>query len=112
MSRLVQKVLILLLSGALSVSCWAGDAFWIDVRSAQEYGDGHVSMAVNIPYEEIAERIREVTEDREALIYLYCRSGRRAGIAKETLEELGYGQVINLESLENAQQKVAELTAH
>ena len=91
-------------------SCWAGDAYWLDVRSAEEFDQGHVSTAFNIPYEEVPARIFEVTDDRNAVLYLYCRSGRRAGIAKQALEEMGYTQVINLESLENAQTKAAELS--
>ena len=90
--------------------CWAGDAFWLDVRSAEEFDQGHVSMAVNIPYEEVPARIFEVTDDKDAVLYLYCRSGRRAGIAKQALEDMGYTQVINLDSLENAQSKAAELS--
>ena len=92
-------------------ACWAGEAFWLDVRSAEEFDQGHVSTALNIPYEEVPARIFEVTDDKDAVLYLYCRSGRRAGIAKQALEEMGYTRVINLESLENAQSKAAELSS-
>ncbi|WP_041590145.1 rhodanese-like domain-containing protein [Teredinibacter turnerae] len=69
--------------------------YWIDVRSADEYAGGHYSAAVNIPHTEIAARIGEVTDDKNADIHVYCRSGRRSGIAKETLEKMGYTQVTN-----------------
>jgi len=88
---------------AWASAAWAEDAHWIDVRTAAEYADGHVSQAVNIPYEEITGRIGEVTGDKDALIYVYCRSGRRSGIAKEALEQAGFSKVVNLGSLEDAQ---------
>jgi phage shock protein E len=43
------------------------------------------------------------------LIYVYCRSGRRSGIAQSTLEEAGYNNVVNLGGLEDAQNKAAEM---
>jgi rhodanese-related sulfurtransferase len=88
----------------------AAEIFWVDVRTAEEFNKGHVSEAINIPYEEIVDRIPEVSQDRDALIYLYCRSGRRADIAKTALEELGYSRVINLETLEKAEERAAELS--
>ena len=74
----------------------AADPIWIDVRTMDEYNGGHVSEAVNIPYTEIAAGISALTGDKDASIYVYCRSGRRSGIAKETLEGLGYTQVVNV----------------
>jgi rhodanese-related sulfurtransferase len=108
MSRHAPKTLIFLFIFAFYTASWAGDAYWVDVRTAEEYEKDHVSQAVNIPYEELATRITEVTADKDAVIYLYCRSGRRADIAKEALEARGYSQVINLETLENARKKAAE----
>jgi len=102
------KSLIILIILIFSSVLWAGEASWIDVRSAEEYANGHVSSAVNIPYTEILARIGEVTEDKDALIYVYCRSGRRSGIARETLEENGFSNVINLGGLEDAQSAAAE----
>lgn len=67
----------------------------IDVRTPEEYAAGHLAGAVNIPHGEIGERIREVAPDRAAPIVLYCKSGRRAGIARETLLRLGYARVEN-----------------
>ncbi len=74
----------------------------IDNRTAEEYAAGHLQGAVLIPYTEIRERIAEVTTDKDAPIYLYCRSGRRSGIAKETLESMGFKKVTNLGSKEDA----------
>ena len=68
---------------------------WIDVRSAEEFAGGHLDNAVNIPHTEITGKIADVTTDKDAEIHLYCGSGKRAGIAREALEELGYTNVTN-----------------
>ena len=72
-------------------------------------GQGHVPGAVNIPYEEITGRIGEVTDDKDALIYLYCRSGRRSGIAKSALDQAGFSQVVNIGGFDNAKREAARL---
>ena len=68
---------------------------WIDVRSAGEYAQGHIDGAVNIPHTEIAEQITALKLDKDTKIALYCGSGRRAGIALETLQQLGYTRLTN-----------------
>ncbi|WNO11055.1 rhodanese-like domain-containing protein [Teredinibacter sp. KSP-S5-2] len=70
-------------------------AIWIDVRTAGEFSTGHHPEAVNIPYDVIASQIASVTEDKNADIRLYCRSGRRSGIAQMTLKNMGYTNVRN-----------------
>ena len=67
----------------------------IDVRSKDEWDTGHVEKAVHIPHTEIADRIGEVTDDKEAKIVVYCKVGGRAGVAKKALEELGFTNVEN-----------------
>jgi len=108
MSRFLSNVLILLFSLAFSAGLFAGEALWIDVRTADEYGQGHVTEAVNIPYGEIVGRIGEVTTDKNAQIYVYCRSGRRSGIAKDSLENAGFTRVVNAGGLQDAQKLAAE----
>ena len=99
---------LLMLAGA----AWADEGYWIDVRTAGEFGAGHVAGAANIPYEEITERIGEVTTDKDAPIYLYCRSGRRSGIALDALQEAGYRNAVNIGGLDEARRKAAEQSAH
>lgn len=111
MSRSFSKWLCLLTALVFSASLWANEAVWIDVRSADEFAAGHVPDAVNIPYTEIESRIGEVTDDKDAVIYVYCRSGRRSGIAQSTLEQAGFTQVVNQGGLADARKKAAELTA-
>lgn len=100
-------LVLLLISGG----AWAGDAHWIDVRTAEEFAAWHISQAVNIPYDQITDRIGEVTVDKDAPIYLYCRSGHRAGIARESLSNAGYRNVVNIGGLEDARNKAAEVAA-
>ena len=102
-AKLLSLCLLLFFSPALV----AADPIWIDVRTTDEYKSGHVSEAVNIPYTEIAEGIPGLTSDKDASIYVYCRSGRRSGVAKDTLEDLGYTQVVNVGGLDEAKKKYA-----
>ncbi len=74
----------------------------VDVRTEAEWAAGHLDGAVLIPYERIGDEIAKVTSDKKELIYLYCRSGRRTGIAEKTLKNAGYENLINLETMENA----------
>jgi rhodanese-related sulfurtransferase len=67
----------------------------LDVRSPEEYAAGHVPGAVNIPYDQVASRIAEVPKDKDVL--LYCKTGRRAGIAAEVLAGQGYTRLQHLE---------------
>ncbi len=96
------KLLSLCLSLFFSPALLATDPIWIDVRTMDEYNGGHVSESVNIPYTVIAAGISGLTGDKDASIYVYCRSGRRSGIAKETLEGLGYTQVVNVGGFKQA----------
>ena len=78
----------------------------IDVRTEAEWNDGHIEGAILIPYELIGERIGTMTKDKSSRIHVYCRTGRRSQIAKTSLEKLGYKNVVNLGSLEDAAQKM------
>ncbi len=78
----------------------------IDVRTQAEWDNGHLEGAILIPHDVIGEKIGEVAKDKSRPIYVYCRSGRRAQIAKEIIEKLGYKDVTNLGSLEDAAKKM------
>ena len=65
----------------------------LDVRTQEEYDQGHIPGAIVISYEEIAEKAEEVLMDKDQLILVYCRSGRRSKIAAEALVELGYTNI-------------------
>jgi phage shock protein E len=70
-------------------------AMLLDVRTPEEYSQGHLHGAVNIPYDQLAARVDEIDQDKDRDIVLYCRSGRRSDLAKRTLESLGYTNVLN-----------------
>ena len=74
--------------------------FVLDVRTPQEYADGHVPGAVNVPYDQLASRLAEVPKDKD--VVLYCKSGRRAGIAADVLAANGYTRLSHLEGDMNA----------
>lgn len=65
----------------------------LDVREQEEFDEGHIEGAVLIPYGSIEERAEKELPDREQTILLYCRSGRRSGIAAEALAKMGYTDV-------------------
>jgi len=83
------------------------DRVLIDVRTEQEWRAGHIDGAVLIEHERIAERIASVAADPHTPIALYCRSGRRSGLAQEALRALGYTDVINLGGLDDARRRLA-----
>ena len=82
---------------ALAMACagtWAKDVV-IDVRTPQEYAAGHIEGAVNIEYTEIAKEIAKTGATKDDKVMLYCQSGRRSGIALETLKTLGFSKAEN-----------------
>ena len=65
----------------------------LDVRTQEEYDEGHIPGAIVISHEEITEKAEEMLTDKNQLILVYCRSGRRSKIAAEALVELGYTNI-------------------
>ena len=62
----------------------------LDARTQEEYDQGHIPGAILIPEYEIADRAEKELPDKNQLILVYCRSGRRSKIAAEELVKLGY----------------------
>ena len=65
----------------------------LDVRTQEEYDEGHIPGAILIPNTEIEDRAEEMLTDKDQMILVYCRSGRRSKIAAEALVELGYTNI-------------------
>ncbi len=65
----------------------------LDVRTEEEFAQGHIEGALLLPDYEIAQKAEEELPDKEAVILLYCRSGRRSEAAARKLVELGYTNV-------------------
>ena len=69
------------------------DYIILDVRTQEEYDQGHIPNAILIPDTEIKNKAEEVMTDKDQLILVYCRSGRRSKLASEILVELGYTNI-------------------
>ncbi len=65
----------------------------LDVRTQEEYDEGHIPGAIVIPLAEIEDRAEEELTDKDQLILVYCRSGRRSKMAAEALVQLGYTNI-------------------
>ena len=65
----------------------------LDVRTQEEYDEGHIPGAVLIPNTEIEAQAEEELPNKDQLILVYCRSGRRSKLAAEILVELGYTNI-------------------
>ena len=68
----------------------------IDVRSEQEFKEGHIEGAISIPEYEIKNRMKKELPNLEQTIIAYCSTGHRSRRAQKVLEKMGYSQVYNL----------------
>ena len=71
-------------------------AIIIDVRSSQEYREGHVDGAISIPDYQIKKEIEKQIQDKDELIVVYCTTGHRSQKAQQILENMGYTNVYNV----------------
>ena len=95
---------IFLLFTALTGCFTASAEDWlIDVRTAAEYTIEHADGAANIEYQQIVIGAQQAGIEKQDTVRLYCRSGRRAEIAKEMLTQNGYQKVENLGALQDAE---------
>lgn len=69
------------------------DYIILDVRTQEEFDEGHIPGALLIPDYEVSQRAESELPDKAALILVYCRSGRRSKNSAQTLAELGYTNV-------------------
>ena len=70
----------------------------LDVRSSQEFSEGHLENAINIPVYNLKEKIADKVKNKENIIFVYCSSGHRSKRAKELLQKYGYENVYNLKN--------------
>ena len=69
------------------------DYIILDVRTQDEFDESHIPGAVLIPHDEITEKAEDLLTNKDQLILVYCRSGRRSKLAAEALVELGYTNI-------------------
>ena len=65
----------------------------LDTRTQAEYDEGHIPGAIVISHDEILQKAESVLTDKDQLILVYCRSGRRSKLAAEDLVKLGYTNI-------------------
>jgi rhodanese-related sulfurtransferase len=68
----------------------------LDVRTPEEYAEGHVPAAMNVTHTAIKENLANLMPHKDKKIIVYCRSGRRASIAAEILTNNGFNNVYHL----------------
>jgi phage shock protein E len=69
----------------------------LDVRTPAEFAAGHVPGAINVPHDELQGRLAELAGLRDKDVVVYCKSGRRAGLALELLGRNGYTRLRHLD---------------
>ncbi len=75
----------------------ADDPFLLDVRSSEEYNDGHIEGARHIPHDHLSARDEDLPEDKEEPLWIYSRTDRRGLMAADTLKKAGYTDLRVLE---------------
>jgi rhodanese-related sulfurtransferase len=70
------------------------DMVILDVRTIPEFREGHLKNALNIPVQELADRVNELDKDDELLVY--CRTGNRSSTAVEILQEAGFNKIFHM----------------
>lgn len=73
----------------------------LDVRTPQEYRDGHIPNSILLPDYQLDEKAAELLPAKEAKIFVYCHSGRRSKVAVQQLIENGYQNVYDLGGIIN-----------
>lgn len=120
-----KKLLSVLLGGAMALSAGSAlasqraDAAWeliesgalvVDVRTPEEFAQGHLDNAINIPLNTVETGFADIAKNRS--IVVYCRSGNRSGMAMESLVKQGFINVHNgggLSEMQEAQLNQAPL---
>ena len=102
-------IALLAISGCCSTeskTSMEANAVLLDVRTPEEHKNGYLEGAVLLPLAELESKITKKIPVKNTPIYIYCRSGRRAGTAVETLKAMGYTDLHNLGGLKDAQEKL------
>lgn len=68
----------------------------LDVRSPEEYAEGHIPGAINIPYDQLRTRLAEISSHKNKEIVLYCKIGKRVIIAATILQAAGFNHLLHL----------------
>ena len=102
-------IALLAISGCCSTESkisMGNNAALLDVRTPEEYKSVYLEGAVLLPLAELESKISSKVSGKNTPIYIYCRSGRRAGTAVEKLKAMGYTDLHNLGGLKDARKKL------
>ena len=106
---ILSGIILLAVSGCCSTESkisMENNAVLLDVRTPEEHKNGYLEGAVLLPLAELESKISSKVSGKNTPIYIYCRSGRRAGTAVEKLKAMGYTDLHNLGGLKDAQEKL------
>jgi rhodanese-related sulfurtransferase len=68
----------------------------LDVRSPQEYKQGHIPKSISLPLDKLQNKVEKVVPNKDTEVFVYCLSGSRASSACSIMKQLGYTNVSNL----------------
>ena len=71
------------------------DAILLDVRTPEEYHNGHIPGSKNIPLQTLT-KVTSVAKNKDTILYVYCQSGARSRQATQVLQQMGYTNINNL----------------
>ena len=83
-------------------------AVLLDVRTPQEYREGHIPESINVPLQTI-DKVTSVTENKDTALFVYCHSGGRSRQAVSILQQMGYTNVRNIGGITAYQGKVESI---
>ena len=78
---------------AMQIMQEQSDYLIVDVRRPDEYAEGHIANAINVPNESITDEMPDKLPDKEQIILIYCRSGNRSKEASQKLADMGYTNI-------------------
>ena len=84
--------------GATAKALVTAGARVVDVRTPEEFASGHVPGAINIPYDQLPRRATEIGPPSTKVV-LYCRTGRRSGMAADALPRAGFSNLYDFKSV-------------
>ena len=84
------------------------NAVLLDVRTPQEYREGHIPRSKNVPLQTI-DKVASVTENKDTVLFIYCYSGARSRQATAMLQHMGYANVQNIGGIAAYQGKVESI---
>ena len=99
---------VLMLAFLFSGYLWAEgkSSMIIDVRTQSEWDSGHLNKAIHLPLDAFESGIEGLVKDKNATVYLYCRSGNRSGKALKIMQKLGYTNAVNAGGMNEAKQLI------